>query len=403
MVQDYAVFPPYLQPRKLPRRGFLAPALASPPGGPSAARLGYTGRGADNSLFNDHGCVVSPNGTPGMKRLIICCDGSWDAARARYPTHAAHMARGLLPSTPDHIAQIVFYTGCDHLPAGSPGPPVIRTLLDRAILDSYRFLVHNYVAGDEIYFFGVGRGAYVARSCIGLLRNAWLLRKEHGELIPAAYHIYRTLWGADADNAIHFRGPHCQAVRVKFLGVWDTLGPRGIPTGLATGDSGERHGFHDATLSGIVDNAYQALAIDQRGAPLLPAIWHTRPGRTRTEQCWFAGDHHDIGGGHRQGALAALTLRWMTEKATACGLMLDPLYLDGIYASLGAADPALRVHNSSVGGLRGRSAELRTIGVTNHDETLHTSAEQRFLNSTDYRPANLQAFMKRDEQIRLPL
>ncbi len=338
-----------------------------------------------------------------MKRLIICCDGTWDGTRTHHATHVARIARGLLPNTPDDKAQILLYTGCDHQPIASPRAPELWALLDRAILDSYRFLVHNYSAGDEIYFFGVGPGAYVARSCIGLLRNTWLLRKEHGELIPTAYHIYRTLWGADADNAKNFRGPRCQRVAVKFLGVWDTLGPRGIPAGLTTGDSDERHGFHDTTLSGIVDNAYQALAIDQRGAAVAPTIWKTRPGRTRTEQCWFAGDHHDIGGGRRRGALAALTLRWMSEKAIACGLALDRRYLDSVYASLSASDPALTVHNSSVGGLRGGSAELRTIGVTNHDETLHTSAEQRYLTSDAYRPSNLRAFMKRDEQIRLPL
>lgn len=338
-----------------------------------------------------------------MKRLIICCDGTWGSAQTPHPTHVAHIARGLLPCTPANIAQIVFYTRYEHPPTGTPRTAETWALLDNAILDSYRFLAHNYAAGDEIYFFGVSRGAYIARSCIGLLRNAWLLHKSHAELIPTAYHIYRTLWGADADNAVNFRGPHCQPVRVKFLGVWDTLGPRGMPESLATTDSGQRHGFHDTTLSSIVDNAYHALAIDQRGTPLAPTIWKTRPGRTRTEQSWFAGDHRDIGGGHRRGALAALTLHWMTEKATACGLALDRNYLDAIYSSAAAADPAQTVHHSSVGGLRGHSSELRAIGVTNHDETLHTSAEQRFLSSTDYRPSNLRAFLKQDEQIRLPL
>jgi hypothetical protein len=45
----------------------------------------------------------------------------------------------------------------------------------------------------------------------------------------------------------------------------------------------------------------------------------------------------------------------------------------------------------------------RPIGTTNSDETLHPSAEQRFLRDASYRPRNLRDFLARDDQIRLPL
>ena len=63
--------------------------------------------------------------------------------------------------------------------------------LDKNIQDAYRFLVHNYVKGDEIYLFGFSRGAYTARSVAGLIRNAGILKKLHAHLIPASYLMYR--------------------------------------------------------------------------------------------------------------------------------------------------------------------------------------------------------------------
>ncbi len=42
-------------------------------------------------------------------------------------------------------------------------------------------------------------------------------------------------------------------------------------------------------------------------------------------EVWFAGDHSDVGGGHKDATgLANISLGWMVNEAAACGLRVDP-------------------------------------------------------------------------------
>lgn len=336
-----------------------------------------------------------------MKRIVVLCDGTWQRPDGRYPSNVVHMARCVLPRSSDGVDQIVYYqeglggnSGIDAFNAA-----VFGRGIDAEIQRIYRFLVHNYRDGDELFFFGFSRGAYTVRSTIGMLRNAWLLHKAYAGLIPRAYHIYRTRWGPDADNAVRFRGPHCRPVRVRFLGVWDTVGALGIPVALFDGLNEERYGFHDTTMSRIVEHACHALAIDERRKPFAPTIWKTRNDRTRTEQAWFSGSHSDVGGGHRDAGLSHVSLHWMAIQAAQAGLGFDRASLERVMSRNGREVVHDRV--ALPYGIFG-TAE-RAIGITNHDETLHQSAEQRFLRDPGYRPRNLVDYLARDEQIRLPI
>jgi len=230
-------------------------------------------------------------------------------------------------------------------------------------------------------------------------KTPWLLQKAHAGLIPRAYHIYRTRWGPDADNAVRFREPHCRAVRVRFLGVWDTVGALGIPIKLFDGLNEDRYGFHDTTISRIVEHACHALAIDERRKPFAPTIWKTRSGRKRTEQAWFSGSHADIGGGHREAGLSLISLHWIASQAAQAGLALDQTLLDRVLSR----NTREVVHDTVPLAYRIFGTAERAIGITNPDEILHPSAEQRFLREPDYRPRNLVEYLARDEQIRLPI
>ena len=183
------------------------------------------------------------------------------------------------------------------------------------------------------------------------------------------------------------------------MGVWDTVGELGIPLELFPGFDADRHAFHDNTLSRIIDHACHALAIDERRKPLVPALWHTRADRTRTEQAWFAGTHCDVGGGVRGAGLSNISLRWMVEQAAQAGLVIDSATLDAILQE--DDDPV--VHGWIPLPQRAFGTDPREIGSANDDETLHPSAEQRFMHEPGYRPRNLREFLERDEQIRLPL
>lgn len=336
-----------------------------------------------------------------MKRLVILCDGTWLGADGARTSNVVHLARAVLPRSSEGIDQVTCYheglgygTGLRGAGAAAFGHGI-----DHDIRSLYRFLVHNYSVGDELFLFGFSRGAYTARSLVGMLRNSWLLRKEHEALIPRAYHLYRTKWHADADNALQFREPHSREVRVRFLGVWDTVGALGIPVDLFEGFDADRYNFHDTTISRIVEHACHALAIDERRKPFAPTLWKTRSDRTRTEQAWFSGSHLDIGGGHREAGLSHRSLRWMAEQAQQSGLAVDNELINRITAQ----HREEVVHSGISLPMRLLGTADRPIGTSNADETLHSSAEQRYLRDKRYRPRNLVQYLKRDEQIRLPL
>lgn len=333
-----------------------------------------------------------------MKRLILCSDGSWDLPTLSRPGNVARLAAAIEPAAISGCRQLVFYQNNPLWPGNASWPlsTAEANQLDHDILALYRFICDNHEPGDELWFFGYSRGTYIVRSCIALLRNLWLLPRTHTALIPEAYRIYRTRWGADATNADNFRRQHCRPARVRFLGLWDSVGERGLPAGLLAKEQESRYGFRDNRLSGIVEHACHALAIDEQRRAFAPCLWKTAPERSRTEQCWFTGSHTDMGGGHGEDGLGITSLLWMADRAQSAGLAVNTSHLSQ-WREGGESSP---VHQSR---RNGETRQARVLGQTNHDETLHTSAEQRFLTDSRYRPANLGNYLSRDEQIQLPI
>jgi uncharacterized protein (DUF2235 family) len=279
-----------------------------------------------------------------MKRLIVCTDGTWNARDPRVKdgtgfTNVAKLAEAIAERGADGIAQEVYYhagvgTGhwWDRVVGGAFGVGISRT-----IKECYGWLVERYEPGDELHLFGFSRGAYTARSIIGFVRNCGILRREHKGRIDEAYDFYRNRAPETHPRsalAAAFRGQyaHTEQVSIKCVGVWDTVGSLGVPTsGLVGWWTRKRYGFHDVTLSSWVENAFHALAIDERRKPFAPTLWEVtdadrkKPGfNQRLEQVWFAGVHSNVGGGYPDWQLSDLTLAWMYAKATDSGLTLKP-------------------------------------------------------------------------------
>ena len=259
-----------------------------------------------------------------MRRLIVCCDGTWKTAEATDITNVVWVVRALLTGDSAGVQQIIYYdrgvgTGrMDRLTGGAFG----QGLLDN-VKDAYAFICANYAEGDALYFFGFSRGAYTVRSTVGLIRTCGILRKERMHLLRAAYELYRKPLGTpDSPEAVRFREAHSHApVRVEFLGVWDTVGALGIPLWGLRGLTLRRHQFHDVQLSGVVKRAYQALAIDERRRAFRPSIWTNDPKGTQlVEQVWFSGAHSNVGGGYPDRGLSDLSLLWMLDRAHQAGL-----------------------------------------------------------------------------------
>jgi uncharacterized protein (DUF2235 family) len=140
-----------------------------------------------------------------MKRLIVCCDGTWQKLKSEYPTNVVKIAQGIKPSCDKGIAQIVFYdegVGTDIFNDESLFSwvnTVLRVIggafgsgIDHNIQEAYRFLSLNYEPGDEIYLFGFSRGSFTVRSLAGLINcSGGLLSLPRIRDIPFAYDLYK--------------------------------------------------------------------------------------------------------------------------------------------------------------------------------------------------------------------
>jgi uncharacterized protein (DUF2235 family) len=348
------------------------------------------------------------------KRLIVCCDGTWntpDEVRdgRPCPTNVTRLARAIVtPAGGDGVEQRVYYhkgvgTGAfDHFRGGALGWG-----LSRNVQDAYMFLVDNHDdPGDEIFLFGFSRGAYTARSVAGLVRNAGLLRRRNAGKLHDAYELYRDRSEATHPRSIEaelFRKSFSIEVRIKFIGVWDTVGALGVPVDFpGVHLVNDRWKFHDVKLSTYVDRAFQALALDERRKPFTPAIWQQQPlppgVRQTLEQVWFAGVHSDVGGGYPESGLADVALGWMAKKAADAGVALDPGKL-GIPPS--GPDPMAPTHDSMTWYYRLFGELVRAIPVQRCDadgrpvvtnEKAASAAVDR-LRDPSYRPPNLIGFI----------
>jgi uncharacterized protein (DUF2235 family) len=280
------------------------------------------------------------------------------------------------------------------------------------VREAYRSIVDNYEPGDEIFLFGYSRGAFTVRSTGGLIRRSGVLRREHRERIGEAYRLYRRrdpAAKAEGKDALAFRAAFSHEPRIRFIGVWDTVGSLGIPAGIpwfpvTVGLINRRWAFHDTECSDWVDYAYQALAIDERRPQFAPTLW-TQPAdqiRPTMEQVWFAGVHSNVGGGCADCGLSDLAFLWMMEKASVVGLAFDEEFVRATFkpmalGQLGNSKTGLyRLFRDHVRPIDGPIDDPKRKGLVSF-QSVHPSAFERQDRSKDpaYAPENLLDFLRR--------
>jgi uncharacterized protein (DUF2235 family) len=191
-------------------------------------------------------------------------------------------------------------------------------------------------------------------------------------------------------------------VRIRFIGVWDTVGALGIPV-LIPGINPLKHfvEFHDLKLSSYVDNAYHAVAIDERRRPFAPALWEQQPhavGKQTMEQVWFAGVHRNVGGGYPDTELSDRAFEWMIDKAAGCGLAVDktliqPPLTNPVLGKLG--DSMTLLYRLLIPMTRIIGGDPRS-GLASNQE-LHPSVEWRMehAGTPRYWPSNVVQYLTR--------
>lgn len=260
------------------------------------------------------------------QRLILLFDGTWNDPEDQ--TNVFRIA-GRIREHDGDIRQRFFYdpgvgTGkFDRFRGG-----VFGYGLSKNLLQGYEWLAKRYTNEDEIWLFGFSRGAYTARSLVGLIRKCGLLRIVTPSLLDKTERICRDKnLSPDCDECKEFRSNYSREVRIRFIGVWDTVGALGIP-GTNISEHG-KYSWLDTELSSIVDYAYHAIALDEHRAAYDVPLWTSdngmkKPKNLEVEQRWFIGAHANVGGGYgSEDLLPDIPLKWMMEKATDAGLKLD--------------------------------------------------------------------------------
>lgn len=339
-----------------------------------------------------------------MKKLICCCDGTWNRpgqkdAGVTVRTNVQKIFEAIDKKDSTGVYQLKYYSAG----VGSSGSMLQRLIdgatgsgLDRNIISAYQFLVWNYEPGDQIYLFGFSRGAYTARSLAGLIRNCGILKNNDLQLIQDAYTLYRDRTGEsrpDSEKAKAFIAENSYKVeRIRFIGVWDTVGSLGIPLSSFRLWNKKRYAFHDTTLSSIVDYAYHALAVDETRVNFVPTIWNqsewvkdVNPGQV-LEQQWFPGVHSNVGGGYPDEKLSDLALAWMVEKAVATGLAMNSSFLQTQIAP----SPTGRYYESNVFPFSLAGKKIRAVGKKqNGHEKVDESVYRRMQEVAGYQPVNV--------------
>lgn len=293
-----------------------------------------------------------------MKRLVLCFDGTWNALSD--PTALTNVVKlaNLVTVSSGGIDQVSYYNSG----VGSGGP-IDRYLgglfgagLKSNVKRGLTFLALNYEAGDEIYIFGFSRGAYTARALAGVIGTAgipldisnmethWNIYQQMAKLRPSYRLPKDSPKRKAADDAINLlrkelvkysrntNDDETELVDVPLacVGVWDTVGAYGIPSGfglsgLARSFTYWTRGFRDTHFGSAVELGLHAVAIDERRRPFAPTFWTLRPprpderkdsgsGKLPVEQVWFSGVHSNIGGGYTDRGLSDLALAWMMAE-----------------------------------------------------------------------------------------
>ena len=293
-----------------------------------------------------------------MKRIAFCFDGTWNKIDGEHPTNVARIAQSVSRYDKEGRPQFIYYdegvgtSATERWTGGILG----RGLMEN-VIEAYHFLVLNYEPGDQLYVFGFSRGAFTARSFVGLVRNCGIISRRSLTHIRAAMKLYMNRADGASPNserARQFRMEHCPMLclpgdlkwrketfpdkaqddltdlNIQFLGVWDTVGALGIPNHLSWLAKlfNRKYRFHDTTLSSFVSRACHAVSVDEQRRAFEPSMWTNLDDlndRTtdRYEQVLFPGVHAAVGGGGPVRGLSDAALEWIFKAARKQGLAFD--------------------------------------------------------------------------------
>ncbi|GAB5379679.1 MAG: DUF2235 domain-containing protein [Aliiglaciecola sp.] len=270
------------------------------------------------------------------KNIVICCDGTGNQIGDAH-SNVIKLYRVLRKTQ----KQIVYYDpGVGTLESHDDWGVISQNIkvyaglgfgygLDNNVIGAYKFLIENYVDGDDIYLFGFSRGAYSVRVLAGFINSIGLLTKHQLNLCDFAYTAYKKISNESSFENVRLfeKVLRPNRIPIRFLGIWDTVSTVIVP---------RKDRLYIPKLSQLaytqknpsIKQVRHALSIDERRSMFRPYLWQenqeywgspfepSNPEPQDVVQMWFSGVHSDIGGGYAESesGLSKLTLHWMLEE-----------------------------------------------------------------------------------------
>ncbi|KXX82476.1 hypothetical protein MMYC01_201223 [Madurella mycetomatis] len=269
------------------------------------------------------------------KRLIVCCDGTWMdslGTKGAPPSNVTRLSRVLCRTCSDGTHQVINYfpgvgtaNAIDRFTGGAFGMG-----LDQDIREVYNFVCANYVDGDSIILVGFSRGAFTARSVADMIASVGLLTPAGLDRFHAIFDDYE-----DMGNPTRNTGDYLVPGLPEYDGSYGQA--------KIEWESIRMLRFTNTQISNKVENAFQALALDEPRYAFRPSLWERVPGgTTNLKQVWFPGNHSNVGGGWHDQQIADITLAWMCDQLSTIGVefnfpRMTSLFLDTLRFS--AAHP----------------------------------------------------------------
>ncbi|KAG0010699.1 hypothetical protein BGZ81_002605 [Podila clonocystis] len=244
--------------------------------------------------------VAEATTAPWRQKLIVLCDGTWCGAETATETNIYRLAEmfginmrerehELRPSGND-FRNVRYFEGSgiggtflEYLFNGATGNDI-----GEDCIEVYKYIVQHFTERHDIWMFGLSRGAYTVRCVAGMINNCGILKRrdEDGRRLDEAntggalntreitlcrevYKIYRSPDPEDHpkhQRSLDFRNMASYTLApepgstllsrppIKFMGLFDTVGSRGIPK-LDAGIGLHYPEFYDQIVSSVVHAA----------------------------------------------------------------------------------------------------------------------------------------------------
>jgi hypothetical protein len=283
------------------------------------------------------------------KNIVICSDGTGNTAIKGRGTNVFKLYEAVdingHRSDPALTPQMAIYddgVGNEDFRPFKVFAGITGFGLARNIRHLYKSLVRVYDPGDSIFLFGFSRGAFTVRALAGLIQKCGILDVSRlttthslNKAVRQAYRVHRQDYRTTLSKTLsqwfgfkpnrrriaRFRKRYWrhEDIRIRFIGVWDTVDAVGAPWHI--GDyinwTLYRFKFPDQKMVACADYGCQALSLDDERKTFHPLLWdESSPEDTaRIEQVWFAGAHSNVGGGYEKQGMSLVSLDWMMRQA----------------------------------------------------------------------------------------